>query len=137
MTWKKLKVDMDLQKKFDDKAKLCEKIKIKHNDFKKRMDDLNEFLQGEKQNFSQTQKEKFTLGANEFTVYRRRGTKFIKSTCVKDTNIVCNYCCQFGHMKNDFYVRKNVWRDMRSVWMVRSSTNSHGLKNEKIPHIIS
>ena len=72
-----------------------------------------------KTNILQKKDAKKILGNNEFTIHRKRGISFIKPTLVKDYNIICNYCCQFVHMKNECYTRRNLRFGMKAMWMVR------------------
>ena len=57
--------------------------------------------------------------AHGFTTYRRSGLRFIKPLHVKDSSIMCSFCCQRGHLKGDCYVERNLNKGMRCMWLVR------------------
>ena len=126
---KKAKIDVDLPKKFDEKVRLCEKLKKEQNNLKNRMDNWHEFLQGEKQKFSKIEERKPLLGENEFTLLRKKEVRFIKPTCALDTNVICNYCYKYVHMKSHSYLKK-MRKGMKSIWVVRDCTNSQEPTNK-------
>mgnify|MGYP004723684469 CR=1 FL=1 len=54
---------------------------------------------------------------------------------MKDTKVMYNFCCQVGHLKNECYVTKNMRKFMKTMWIVRSSTNSYGPNDKKISNV--
>nr|AJE29371.1 putative gag protein [Coffea canephora] len=128
----------NLKRKLEEKTKFYEKMLEEQNLLKKRINVLNEFLQNEKQKFSQTKESKSFQGTNNFAMIRSKKISCIKSTYVQNTSIMCHFCCKFGHMQNDCYVKKNMRKGMKSMWIARSCRiNSQGPYKERVPNEIS
>ena len=62
--------------------------------------------------------------ANEFTIYKRRQVKFVKIVHTNNSLTMYNFYYQIGHMKSNCYVKKNMEKCMKCMWIVRHNTNS-------------
>ena len=48
-----------------------------------------------------------TLINKNFTMHRKDGSCYIRSSHVRNTHILCDYCCQHSHMKKSV-----IWKEM-------------------------
>ena len=130
----------NVQDELDRKTNICEMLKERQGDLKKRMDNLDETLKARKQEFSKrnmlfthptTFQRTFAHNkiAHGFTTYRRGGLRYIKPVHVKDSSIMCGFCCQRGHLKGNCYVKRNLNKGMKCMWLVRYNANYYGPKN--------
>lgn len=139
---KKNKVDMswnleDLKNKLEERTSFYERIKNEQNDLKNRMNILSEFLRQEKQDTLNKDIARNMIGSNRSIMYRNNGVRIIKSMLVSNPHIMCNFCCQVGHLKNNCYVRRNMRHGMKAMWVIKHCTNSCGPNEERVPNVIS
>ena len=56
----------------------------------------------------------------------------MKLSNVKNHDIIGNYCCQYGHMKNDCYAKRNIDLGIQAIWVLKDTTNLR-FKKKKVP----
>ena len=113
----------------DEKTKFYEKIKEEQTLLRKRMNNLNDFLKKEKQDILKKKNIGNTLVNKNFTTYKKNGLCFVRSSHVRNTHILCDYCCHYGRMKRECYVKRNINFEMKALWVLKNTTNPHGPKS--------
>ena len=98
-----------MEKKTKAKEMFYERKKKKkgQNELKRKMDDLNMFLQDKKQTVLIKRQQKNSLVNKNFTTFKKDGICYIRSH-VRNSNVIYNFCCQNGHVKKEWYVRRNI-----------------------------
>lgn len=112
-------------------------MRDEQNLLKKRMDDLSNILQNEKQKVFEKKVIKNTSLSKKFSIFKKNSICFVKSKFIRDPNITCHFCCQHGHLQRDCYVKKNIKLGIKAMWIEKESTNPLGPKKVWVPKSIS